>query len=327
MSSRSVTTAPVISKYTALHYKKEILAGKTRRGLLLSEDDLAKRRIDLERYEASIHRPQHATRLRKFLTEQEGRMKTHVTEEANRVVNQLETSMRPVLAMVRGEVMLEEGASLQEEKAACNVAMAVLVNRKRAIVAAQKEEKAVAKAAARASSSKRTRKTVDPPAIQDIPVEEEEQPSSSSAAAAPATPGTQATPTTTDKDQKTRERFMQLLIKSLPKVNYDDFNSDTEDNVIKLIDDDGLHHEGWSRGLNGLEVVDVLPYSFCNSARKILMTRGREPCIVRVMDRRAKQQFDLLISARQLRNDFPSAHEAIKRSQLPFARAIFEYEP
>jgi hypothetical protein len=254
-------------------------------------------------------------------------MKTHVTEEENRIVNQLETSMRPVLAMARGEVILEEGASLQEEKAACNVAMAVLVNRKRAIVAAQKEERAVAKATARASSSKRTRKTVDPPAIQDIPVEEEEQPSSSSAAAAPAIPGTQATPTTTDKDQKTRERFMQLLIKSLPKVNYDDFNSVTEDNVIKLIDDDGLHHEGWSRGLDGLEVVDVLPYSFSNSARKILMTRGREPCVVRAMDRRAKQQFDLLISARQLRNDFPSAHEAIKRSQLPFARAIFEYEP
>ena len=110
-------------------------------------------------------------------------------------------------------------------------------------------------------------------------------------------------------------------------MDHDDFNSDTEDNVIKLIGDDGLFHEGWNRGLVGLDVLEVFPYSMYDSAKKILMTRGREPCIVRVSDRRAKQQFDLLISARQLRNDFPSAHEAIKRSQLPFARAIFDYEP
>ena len=122
MSSSSVATAPVISKQTAVHYKNEILTGKTRRGSSLSEDALAKRRSDLERYEASIDRPQHAARLRKFLTEQDGRMKTRITEEADRIVSQLETSMGPVLAMARGEVVLEEGASLQEQKAACTVA-------------------------------------------------------------------------------------------------------------------------------------------------------------------------------------------------------------
>ena len=201
------------------------------------------------------------------------------------------------------------------------MALAVLVNKRRAILAAQKEERASAKAVARPSSvpsAKRSRKTVEP-------VREEEPPSSSSASSSGPSWQEQAEATQAVQD---RRKFMQQLIKSIPKrqASFDDYDSDAEDNVIRLLDDDRKEHCGWSHGLNGLTVISVYPYDHRDCAQKIMRTRGREPLVVKVEDNRAHQSFRLVISARQLRNDFPSSHEVIRSNPHSCCRAIFEYE-
>jgi hypothetical protein len=86
---------------------------------------------------------------KKVLEELEKNLPKHITAEADRIIGDLTKEIRDVggavaalhadmLAMARGEIVLEDGASLQEQRAACNVAMAVLVNKRRAIIAAQK---------------------------------------------------------------------------------------------------------------------------------------------------------------------------------------------
>ena len=323
-----------ISKQLAVQYRAELKTQTLSQGSgrPLEASEAVKRLVSLRKRNAALP-ARYREADKKVLEELQKNLPKHITAEADRIIGALTKEIRDVggavaalradvLAMARGEIVLEDGASLQEQRAACNVAMAVLVNKRRAIMAAQKEEKASAKAAARPSSvpsAKRSRKTVEP-------VKEEEPPGSSSASSSGLSWHEQAEATRTAHD---RRKFMQQLIKSIPKrqASFDDYDSDAEDNAIRLLDDDNEEHCGWSHGLSGLKVVSVYPYDPRDCTQKIMRTRGREPLVVKVEDERHQQRFRLVISARQLRNDFPSSHEFIRNSPLPCCRAVFEYQP
>ncbi len=90
--------------------------------------------------------PFHSTSLQKLTI-------TTVTQEIRDVdksVAALHWDLMPMMALARGDVMLDDNLRLEQQKAANEVELAHLSNRKRTITAAMKEEKATAKAAAKA---------------------------------------------------------------------------------------------------------------------------------------------------------------------------------
>ena len=112
MSASSCSAA--ISKAQASHLLKELESGKTRRGVVLSSEELATRRAEYDRYKASV-RSFTGARLRSFLADQEKRTTAHITSEATRVVSEVTAVLSPVVAMARGEVVLEGSKSAAAE--------------------------------------------------------------------------------------------------------------------------------------------------------------------------------------------------------------------
>ena len=87
-------------------------------------------------------------------------MITTVTQEIRDVgksVAVLHWDLMPVMALARGEVMLDGNMSLEQQKAAVDLQQAILITRKRTIAAAMKEEKVAAKAAAKAVAKPRAK--------------------------------------------------------------------------------------------------------------------------------------------------------------------------
>ena len=87
-------------------------------------------------------------------------MITTVTQEIRDVgksVAALHWDLTPVMALARGEVMLDDSMSLEQQKAVVDLQQAALTIRKRTIAAAMKEEKAAAKAAAKAVAKPRAK--------------------------------------------------------------------------------------------------------------------------------------------------------------------------
>ena len=103
---------------------------------------------------------------KKRLDELEKVLPQRITTEADRViaafmqeirgvvksVTSLHWDLMPMMALARGEVMLDGNMSLEQQKAAVDLQQAVLTIRKRTIAAAIKEEKVAAKAVAKAAA-------------------------------------------------------------------------------------------------------------------------------------------------------------------------------
>ena len=101
---------------------------------------------------------------KKRLDDLEAALPKHITDEADRVIATLTQEIRdvgksvaalhwdlmPVKALARGEVVLDDSMSLEQQKAANDVVVAISTARKRQIAADMKAERATAKAAAKA---------------------------------------------------------------------------------------------------------------------------------------------------------------------------------
>ena len=111
-------------------------------------------------------RPRDRTAAKKRLDELEAALPQHITTEAERVITTVTQEIRgvcssvaalhwdltPVMALARGEVMLDDSMSLEQQKAVVDLQQAALIARKRVITAAMKEERAAAKAVATAAA-------------------------------------------------------------------------------------------------------------------------------------------------------------------------------
>ena len=118
--------------------------------------DVVGRLVRLRRYNGTLVRPRDRAAAKKRLDELEAALPQHITAEADRVITTVTQEIRgvgssvaalhcdltPVMALARGEVMLDDSMSLEQQKVAADLQQAVLIARKRTIAAAMKEEKA-----------------------------------------------------------------------------------------------------------------------------------------------------------------------------------------
>ena len=135
---------------------------------------MVERLVRLRRYNGTLVRPRDRAAAKKRLDDLEAALPQHITAEADRVIATVTQEIRdvgksvaalhwdlmPVMALACGEVMLDGNMSLEQQKAANELALAHVNNRKRTIAAAMKEkknEKAAAKAVAKAAAKPRAK--------------------------------------------------------------------------------------------------------------------------------------------------------------------------
>ncbi len=139
------------------------------KGPPLDAPEVVIRLVILRRRTPTLLRPRDRAAAKKRLDDLEAAFPKHITTEADRVIATLTQEIRdvgssvaalhwdlmPVMALARGEVMLDGKMSLEQQKAANELALVHVNNRKRTIAAAMKEEKAAAKAVAKAAAKPR----------------------------------------------------------------------------------------------------------------------------------------------------------------------------
>ena len=170
-----VISVKVISEQLARKYRKEVKTqrGNYGNGAPLRDRVVVVRLVKLRRRNGTLDGAIRAND-KKRLDELEAALPQHITTEADRVITTvtqvtqevrdvgrsvaaLHWDLTPVMALARGEVMLDDSLPLAQQKAAVDLQQAVLTTRKRTIAAAMKEEKVAAKAAAKAVAKPRAK--------------------------------------------------------------------------------------------------------------------------------------------------------------------------
>jgi hypothetical protein len=157
----------VISGQLARKYRKEVKTqrGNYGNGAPLRDRVVVVRLVKLRRRNGTLYGVIRVID-KKRLDELEADIPKHITAEADRVtamvtqvtqevravgssVASLHWDLTPVMALARGEVVLDGSMSLEQQKVAADLQQVVLTARKRVIATAMKEEKAAAKAVAK----------------------------------------------------------------------------------------------------------------------------------------------------------------------------------